>query len=234
MQKLLLFFVSLWAPLNLLAMDKYQTSAGEIGIQPLGHGSVMITWQGKVIQVDPYGEVADYDTLPKADLILLTHEHYDHYDPTAFRATAQPTTTLIGKFPPEAAAGLAKAVALNNGDQTAWEGIAIKAIPAYNIVHLKAPGQPFHPKGYGNGYILEAGGLRIYIGGDTELIPEMKELGPIDIAFLPQNLPYTMDPEMFLEAVRLVAPRVLYPYHYFEIDRAAVEKALPGIEVKWK
>ncbi len=215
-------------------MDKYPTSEGELGIQHIGHGSVMIAWKGKIIQVDPYSETADYDTLPKADLILLTHDHYDHYDPKAFNATRKESTALIGKYPAEAAAGFERATPLSNGDETTWEDIRIGAVPAYNILHMKAPGEPFHPKGYGNGYILEVGGWRVYLAGDTELIPEMKQVGPVDIAFLPQNLPYTMDPEMFLEAARLIRPRILYPYHYFEIDHKAVEKALPGIEVKWK
>ena len=87
-------------------------------------------------------------------------------------------------------------------------------------------------RGEGNGYLLEIERLRIYIAGDTELIPEMEHLGPIDIAFLPKNLPYTMSDQMFIEAARLIRPAVLYPYHYFEIDRTALQEALPDIKIR--
>lgn len=214
------------------SMDKYPTSAGEITLRPIGHGSVMIGWHDKVIQVDPYGEIADYGKLPRADMILITHDHYDHYDPPAIEATRKADTVLIGKFPADTP--IENRIPLDNGQHTQWEGMDIQAVPAYNRLHMRAPGEPFHPKGFGNGYILTAGELKIYIAGDTELIPEMKELGKIDIAFLPQNLPYTMDFPMFIEAAKLIRPRVLYPYHYGEIDREAVAEALPGIEVRWK
>ena len=97
---------------------------------------------------------------------------------------------------------------------------------------MRSPGVPFHIRGEGNGYLLEIERLRIYIAGDTELIPEMEHLGPIDIAFLPKNLPYTMSDQMFIEAARLIRPAVLYPYHYFEIDRTALQEALPDIKIR--
>ena len=213
-------------------MDLYHTSAGEIGIQPIGHGSVMLRWQDKIVQIDPYSAVADYSQLPKADLILVSHDHYDHYDPTAIEATRKEGTILIGKFPDDTP--IAQRIPLDNGEKTQWEGIDIQAVAAYNQIHFRAPGEPFHPKGFGNGYLLKAGDLILYIAGDTELIPEMHHLGPIDIAFMPQNLPYTMDLEMFIEAAKVVRPRILYPYHYETIDREALAKALPDIELRWK
>lgn len=91
---------------------------------------------------------------------------------------------------------------------------------------MRSPGVPFHIKGEGNGYLLEVANLRIYIAGDTELIPEMEKLGPVDIAFLPKNLPYTMSDQMFVETARLIRPTYLYPYHYFEVDRETLQKAL--------
>lgn len=97
---------------------------------------------------------------------------------------------------------------------------------------MRSPGVPFHIKGEGNGYLLEVANLRIYIAGDTELIPEMEKLGPVDIAFLPKNLPYTMSDQMFVETARLIRPTYLYPYHYFEVDRETLQKALPAIRIR--
>lgn len=212
-------------------MDNYPTRAGELGITMIGHGSLMIDWQDKVIQVDPYSEAGNYAELPQADMILLTHDHYDHYDPKAFNETRKADTVLIGTVPE--GQEVSRSIRLKNGEETEWEGIDIKAVPAYNILHGMEPGVVFHPKGYGNGYVLDAAGLRVYIAGDTEPIPEMKELGPVDIAFLPCDLPYTMTEEMLIEAAKTIRPKVLYPYHYNEIDKAKIERALPGIEVKW-
>jgi L-ascorbate metabolism protein UlaG (beta-lactamase superfamily) len=107
---------------------------------------------------------------------------------------------------------------MRNGDVQTVEGLHVEAVPAYNIVHRREDGQPFHPKGIGNGYILTFGDTRLYIGGDTENIPEMKFLKDIDIAFLPMNLPYTMTPEMVVEAAMIIRPRILYPYHYGKTD----------------
>lgn len=103
---------------------------------------------------------------------------------------------------------------MKNGDTKTVEGIKVEAVPAYNLVHKRDSGEPFHPKGIGNGYVLTFEDVRVYIGGDTENFPEMKQLTDIDIAFLPMNLPYTMTPEMVADAVRMFNPRILYPYHY--------------------
>jgi len=103
---------------------------------------------------------------------------------------------------------------MKNGDVQMVQGLKIEAVSAYNIVHTRDNGEPFHPQGIGNGYIMTFGDKRVYIAGDTENIPEMKELGAIDIAFLPMNLPYTMTPEMFADAARMIKPQILYPYPY--------------------
>ena len=107
---------------------------------------------------------------------------------------------------------------MRNGDKQTIAGLQIEAVPAYNILHKREDGQPFHPKGVGNGYILTFGNTRLYLAGDTENIPEMKNLHDIDIAFLPMNLPYTMTPEMVADAARMFKPRILYPYHYGNTD----------------
>jgi L-ascorbate metabolism protein UlaG (beta-lactamase superfamily) len=113
---------------------------------------------------------------------------------------------------------VAGAEVLRNGDARTVEGVTIQAVPAYNIVNMRSPGNPFHPKGSGNGYVLTIGGLRIYIAGDTENIPEMSNLGAIDCAFLPMNLPYTMTPAMVTEAAKRIKPKILYPYHFGNTD----------------
>ena len=107
---------------------------------------------------------------------------------------------------------------LKNGDVHVWQGIRIEAVPAYNLLHKRETGVPYHPQGEGNGYIFTFGSTRVYVAGDTENIPEMKTLHNIDVAFLPMNLPYTMTPEMVADAARAFRPKVLYPYHYGETD----------------
>ncbi len=124
---------------------------------------------------------------------------------------------------------------MKNGDRRTFQGIEVEAVPAYNLVHKRPDGSPFHPKGQGNGYVVTIGGKRIYIAGDTEPIPEMAALKDIDIAFLPMNLPYTMSPEMAAAAARTIRPKVLYPYHFGNTDTGRLVKLLteePGIEVR--
>jgi L-ascorbate metabolism protein UlaG (beta-lactamase superfamily) len=124
---------------------------------------------------------------------------------------------------------------MENGDVRTEAGFEIEAVPAYNIVHERSPGQPFHPKGAGNGYVITFGDTRVYVAGDTENTTEMKALRNIDIAFLPMNLPYTMTPEMVADAVEAFRPRIVYPYHYGDTDPQALVKLLagtPGIEVR--
>ncbi len=211
-------------------LDKYSTPLGELTVGYIGHGSLMLQINGKTIQVDPYSEVADYATVPKADMILITHSHYDHLDKTALEKIIKANTKFISTE--LVAKELNEVEVLRNGDTTTWENILIEAFPAYNIRQMNPSGNPFHPKGEGNGYILNFGDFRLYIAGDTELIPEMKSLGKIDIAFLPKNLPYTMSDGMFVETAKLLQPKVLYPYHYFEVDKESLRKALPGIDIR--
>jgi L-ascorbate metabolism protein UlaG (beta-lactamase superfamily) len=213
--------------------DIIPTAKGDLKIAFLGHGTLMLTWAGKVIHIDPVGEYGDYAVLPKADLILVTHEHGDHLDPAAIAKIRKPSTTMF--MTAKAAEKVKGAMVLKNGDERDWEGIAVKAVPAYNIVHMRAPGSPFHPRGAGNGYVLAFAGLRLYIAGDTENIPEMAALKGVDIAFLPMDLPYTMTPEMAAAAARVLGPKILYPYHYGATDPAQLVKLLKnekGIEVR--
>jgi L-ascorbate metabolism protein UlaG (beta-lactamase superfamily) len=133
------------------------------------------------------------------------------------------------------AAKLPGGTVLRNGESATVEGIRIEAVPAYNLVHMRSPGAPYHPKGVGNGYVLTFGDKRVYVAGDTENIPEMKELGRIDVAFLPMNLPYTMTPVMVADAARMLKPKILYPYHTTDTDTSKLQPLLKdekGIEVR--
>ena len=124
---------------------------------------------------------------------------------------------------------------MKNGEVKTVKGLKIEAVPAYNIISKRDGGEPYHPKGNGNGYVITFGGKRVYVAGDTENTPEMKALKDIDIAFLPMNLPYTMSPEMAAEAARAFRPKVLYPYHYGNTDvkqLAELLKGEQGIEVR--
>ena len=196
--------------------DVFSTSGGELSITFLGHASLLIEFNGKNIFIDPFGQVADYSSLPKADIVLSTHEHFDHLDPQALAAIRTPLTTLVVN--PEGAKQIDSAIAMRNGEIRIFAGLQVEAVPAYNISHMRENGQPYHPKGAGNGYVLTFGNTRLYLAGDTENIPEMKALKDIDIAFLPMNLPYTMTPEMVADAANLFHPRILYPYHYGNTD----------------
>lgn len=199
-----------------LEEDVIQTEQGDLKITFIGHGTLMFTWQDKVIHVDPVSREADYTKLPKADLVLITHEHGDHLDPKALTLIGKPTTkTVLTKICAEKVAG---GLTMKNGDVRTVDGFKIEAVPAYNIVHKRPDGTPFHPKGHGNGYVVTFGKMRVYIAGDTENIPEMKDLKKIDIAFLPMNLPYTMTPEMVADGAKAFAPKILYPYHYGQTD----------------
>lgn len=212
--------------------DTFATSEGPLTITFIGHGTLMLDFNGKIIHVDPWSKLADYGELPGADLVLITHDHIDHFDEVALEAVRGPETPMVL---PTSCEGLAKgATLMANGDIKTVAGVRIEAVPAYNIVHKRDNGRPYHPKGVGNGYVLTLGDKRVYIAGDTENIPEMAGLEGIDIAFLPMNLPYTMTPEMAADAARSFSPKVLYPYHYGETDPEALVKLLKDgpIEVR--
>ena len=216
-----------------LERDVLPTSAGDLQVTFIGHAAMMFEFGGKVIYNDPVGEFGDFSRLPKADLILVAHEHGDHCDPQTIALISHAGTKLV--LPPLAAAQLGRGIVLKNGQEAMVDGLRIEAVAAYNIVHMRSPGKPFHPKGDGNGYIVTFGDKRIYIAGDTENIPEMKGLGRIDVAFMPMNLPYTMTPAMVADAARMVRPAILYPYHTTDTDTAKLAPLLKdekGIEIR--
>jgi L-ascorbate metabolism protein UlaG (beta-lactamase superfamily) len=213
--------------------DVIPTSGGDLHVTFIGHASLVFSFGGKIIHVDPVSRYADYATLPKADLILITHAHGDHLDPAAIEAIRTEKTVIVGS--PVCAGKVDGLVVMHNGDRQTFLGIPITAVPAYNIVHKRANGEPYHPKGEGNGYVLTFGKTRVYVAGDTENTPEMKALKNITVAFLPMNLPYTMTPEMVADAARAFRPKILYPYHYGDTDPLRLVALLAGekgIEVR--
>jgi L-ascorbate metabolism protein UlaG (beta-lactamase superfamily) len=199
-----------------LESDLIKTSAGDLKITFIGHGSLMFTFGGRVIHVDPVSKEADYTKLPKADLILVTHQHGDHLDVKALDILRTEKTALV--MTEICAQQVKGGMVMKNGEVRNVGGLKIEAVPAYNLVHMRSEGKPFHPRGEGNGYVITFGDKRVYVAADTENIPEMKKLEKIDVAFLPMNLPYTMTPEMVADAAKAFKPRILYPYHFGETD----------------
>jgi len=209
-------FIGLTVLAHALEEDVLATSQGDLKITFIGHASLVMTFGGQVIYVDPMGSLTDYTKLARADLILITHEHSDHCDPATLGILRTPKTELV--LTEKCAEKLKGGIILKNGETRTVRGLQIEAVPAYNILHMRSPGQPFHPKGQGNGYIVTFGDKRVYIAGDSENTPEMKALKNIDVAFLPMNLPYTMTPEMVADAAKAFRPKVLYPYHFGDTD----------------
>jgi len=213
--------------------DIIKTASGDLKITFIGHGTLMFDFGGKVIHIDPVGQYADYSKLPKADIILVTHEHSDHLDIKAIEAIRKETTILM--ITEACAAKVNGGIVLKNGDKKTVDGFEIDTVSAYNVVHMRSEGVPFHKKGAGNGYAIKISDKKIYVAGDTENIPEMKSLEKIDIAFLPMNLPYTMTPEMVADAAKAFRPKILYPYHYGDTDTSKIVslmKDVPGVEVR--
>jgi len=213
--------------------DVIPTSAGDLTITFIGHGTLMFTFNGKTIHVDPVSREADYTKMLQADLILVTHEHGDHLDPDVIEILRKESTDIVlsGKCAEVVQGG----IVMENGDVRSIGALKIEAVPAYNIVHKRDNGQPYHLQGEGNGYVITFGDKRVYVAGDTENTPEMKALKGIDIAFLPMNLPYTMTLEMVADAAQAFRPKILYPYHYGSTDTARLVellKAEEGIEVR--
>jgi L-ascorbate metabolism protein UlaG (beta-lactamase superfamily) len=227
---ILLFLIVI--PTSLNAQEKFEkdlvkTSAGDLTMTFIGHGTLMFEFNNMVIHIDPVTAEADYTRLPDADLILVTHEHGDHLDKTAINnilkedcpvVMTQACLDNLEDFKP--------AVVMKNGDTKTIKGIKIEAIPAYNIEHKRPGGEPYHPKGRGNGYVLTFGDTRILVAGDTENTPEIKALKEISIAFLPMNLPYTMSSEMVADAAKAFRPGILYPYHYGNTDTGKIVELL--------
>ena len=230
---------ALW-PLAAAAQEPYrgpftaaeETAEGPLYVTPIYHGSLMFEFGGLVVHVDPYSR-GDYEGLPPADLILITHHHRDHLDIPLIERLSKPGTVVVGTE--ICARQLPGIRIIRNGESGTFAGVAVEAVPAYNLVRERSPGLKYHPRGEGNGYLIDFGGLRVYVAGDTECVPEMDQLGPVDIAFLPCNLPYTMPAEEAAACARRIRPRILYPYHQGDTDPNRLAELLadePEIEVR--
>jgi L-ascorbate metabolism protein UlaG (beta-lactamase superfamily) len=215
--------------------DHIPTDHGDLIIHPINHATLVLEWNGKVLDIDPVGPAKRFEGLPGPDLILITDIHGDHLDPALLPSLTSSKTTLIApravleKLPP---ALQRQTVVLTNGESKTVEGIGIEAVPMYNTTPDRLR---FHTKGRGNGYVLVLGGKRVYISGDTEDIPEMRALKNIDVAFVCMNLPYTMTVDQAASAVREFKPKVVYPYHYRGSDLQKFKQEVgsdSGVEVR--
>ena len=229
---------------NNAAHDVYTTRSGkQVSFTFIKHASFEIKYDGLSIQVDPVRKLppeTDYSKFGKANFILVTHEHFDHFDKDAIATLSdQNTKVVLNKrcadmlgSDHEFLKQYDEVTAMSNGESMKLrDDISVEAVPAYNITPDRTQ---FHPKGRDNGYVLDLDGLRIYIAGDTEDIPEMAQLSGIDIAFLPCNQPYTMTPDQLANAAKMFSPKVVYPYHYSDTPVEQINALLKGsgIEVK--
>lgn len=199
---------------NVMAGDHLATDDGEVTLQPIDHASLVLRWKELLIYNDPVGGAGPYAHLPKADLILVSHTHGDHFHAATLTATLRDTGMIVAPaavYGSLSAALRAKAISLANGQSTNLLGLTVEAVPAYNANH---------PKGAGNGYVLTVGGRRVYFSGDTGDAPEIRALTGIDVAFVCMNVPYTMTVNQAAAMVRAFQPRVVYPYHYRNQDNS--------------
>lgn len=212
--------------------DMFQAEGGNVTVHPVSHASFVMETPIGTIYCDPVGEAAQYSDFPEPDLILITHEHGDHYSPDTLMELVGANTQILTNpavfdMLPD---GLkARATSIANGEETTILGLMVEAIPAYNTTEDRLQ---YHPEGRDNGYVLNFEGLRVYIAGDTEDIPEMRALTDIDVAFVPFNLPYTMTEEQAASAVQEFAPAYVYPYHYKGSDPAKFASLLGETDVE--
>ncbi|QFS84503.1 metal-dependent hydrolase [Roseivivax sp. THAF40] len=196
------------------ASNSFETDAGTITVHPVEHASFVLETPKGVIYVDTVGGGDKYADMPAADMVLITHEHGDHYNAETLDAVVGEDTMLVTNpsvYDMLSEAMQAKATAMANGDSGEMMGVGITAIPAHNTTEER---MNFHPEGRDNGYVLDFDGFRIYVSGDTEVTDEMRALENIDVAFVCMNLPFTMDAEQAAGGVNAFQPGVVYPYHY--------------------
>jgi len=213
--------------MNAPSDDVITTAKGELEVHAIHHASLMLTWSDKCVLVDPAplpGQgprgLAVFKELPTPDVIVFTHDHFDHFDMPTLDAVAGPATGIVAPqhvCDAEPKELQARTKVMKNGDRAVVCGIPMEAVPMYNTTPERTR---FHPKGWGNGYILMLGGKRIYVAGDTEEAPELAHLNDIDAAFLPMNIPYTLTVEAAAQWVRDFRPRIVYPYHFRNPDGA--------------
>ncbi len=218
-----------------LTGDRVPTNDGDLIIHPINHATLALGWKNLTVYADPVGGASRFTGLPRPDLILITDIHADHFNVETLEALADDRAELVA--PPAVAEQLPAALrkrttVLTNGSSKSVMGLTIHALPMYNLTPER---RQFHPKGRGNGYVATFGGKRVYLSGDTEDIPEMRDLKNIDVAFLCMNLPYTMTVEQAASAVRAFKPKIVYPYHYRGSDLNRFKELVGtdlGVEVR--
>lgn len=220
----------------MLEGDHIPTEQGDLVIHPISHATFAASWDGKIIYVDPTGGAEAFDGLPDPDLVLITDVHGDHLDAETLEAVTTANTQIVAPAAvveqlPATLASRARTLA--NGEEVTLLDVSVEAVPMYNLTEERLQ---YHEQGRGNGYVVEMGGTRVYISGDTEDIPEMRALEDIDVAFVAFNLPYTMTEQQAADAVLEFQPDIVYPYHYrgSDVDAFAsqVSKGNPDIEVR--
>ncbi|WP_116652579.1 MBL fold metallo-hydrolase [Pelagibacterium sediminicola] len=204
--------------------DEFETASGTLAVIPVHHASLVLEWDGEVIYCDPVGGAERYASLARPTIIVLTHHHGDHLDFETLDPLIGEKTVLAAprivydQMPADMAA---KTRLMANGDEATINGIGLRAIPMYNTTPERLQ---YHEKGVGNGYLFDFAGTRVYLASDTEPTSHMDDLGPVDIAFFPMNLPFTMTPEQVRTAIEKVRPKVAYPFHYrYPFDKIGTE-----------
>jgi len=211
--------------------DRISTARGLLAVTVLERASVLLGWDGKAIYVDPTSTAVDDAALPKADVIFVTHDHYDHCDPVALARLEKPGTVVVA--PPAVAARSRVDVVLRNGEARDVAGIGVLAVPMYNVQRGPGPGLLYHPPGRGNGYVLDLAGTHVYFSGDTECTAEMKALEGLDIAFVSVSMPTTMAPDEASACLAAMHPRVAFPYHETRpVPELGAALAGSGIDVR--
>ena len=205
------------------------SEVGDIKVTAITHASFQLEYGGRVIHVDPT-TAGDYSAAKQADLVLVTDIHQDHLDPAAIAKVRKAGAPVVA--PKAAADKIQSPTVIANGETKTVAGISIEAVPMYNLQRGPGPGQLFHTKGRGNGYVLTLGARRVYIAGDTECTDEMRALKNIDVAFIPMNLPYTMPTGEAAECVKAFKPKVVFPYHYRGQNPEEFRDALKGEPVE--
>jgi L-ascorbate metabolism protein UlaG (beta-lactamase superfamily) len=212
------------APKALGPSDTIRTNGGELRITPIHHGTLMLEYDGKVIHIDPWSEGNKLAGVPKADLVLITDIHGDHFDPPGLAQVVKPSTIVMA--PPVVVEKHPSAVPIKNGEIRIFGTVHVEAVPMYNEKRGPSEGKLFHDKGRGNGYVLKFAEKKVYVSGDTECTAEMRALKEVDVAFVCMNLPYTMPPSEAAECIKAFRPKIVFPYHHRGSDLGELERAL--------
>ena len=207
---------------TIAAADRFPASGGEIVVTPIVHASVQVEHAGKVIHVDPWRQ-GDYSQAKPADVVLITDIQSDHLDLETLPKVRKPGTVVV--IPAAAKDKVPDGTVLGYGETKTVAGIQVEGVAAYDI----KPGDPFHPKGRANGYIVTLGGKRLYFAGVTECVPEVQAVKSIDVAFLSMNLPHErMTMTAAADCVKTFKPKVVYPYHFRDGKVEEFKAALQG------